>query len=39
MIAHCAFMSQLEPKNFKDINNDFYWICIMQEKLNQFKRN
>jgi hypothetical protein len=24
MIAHCAFVSQLEPKNFKDANNDSY---------------
>jgi Reverse transcriptase (RNA-dependent DNA polymerase) len=39
MIAHCAFVSQLEPKNFKDANNDSYWICAMQEELNQFKRN
>jgi hypothetical protein len=39
MIAHCAFISQLEPKNFKDANNDSYWICAMQEELNQFKRN
>jgi Reverse transcriptase (RNA-dependent DNA polymerase) len=39
MIVHCAFVSQLEPKNFKDANNDSYWICTMQEELNQFKRN
>jgi Reverse transcriptase (RNA-dependent DNA polymerase) len=39
MIVHCAFVSQLEPKNFKDANNDSYWICAMQEELNQFKRN
>jgi hypothetical protein len=32
MITHCAFISQLEPKNFKDANNDSYWICAMQEK-------
>jgi hypothetical protein len=24
MIAHCTFVSQLEPKNFKDANNDSY---------------
>jgi Reverse transcriptase (RNA-dependent DNA polymerase) len=39
MIAHCAFVSQLEPKNFKDDNNDSYWICAIQEELNQFERN
>jgi Reverse transcriptase (RNA-dependent DNA polymerase) len=39
LITHCAFVSQLEPKNFKDINNDSYWICGMQEELNQFEKN
>jgi hypothetical protein len=39
MIAHFAFLSQLEPKFFKDVNNDSYWICAMQEELNQFERN
>jgi hypothetical protein len=34
MIVHCAFVSQLEPQNFKDVNNDSYWICAMQEELN-----
>jgi hypothetical protein len=39
MIAHCVFVSQLEPKFFKDVNNDSYLICVMQEELNQFERN
>jgi hypothetical protein len=39
MIAHCAFVSQLEPKIFKNVDNDSYWICAMQEELNQFERN
>jgi hypothetical protein len=39
MIVHCAFVSQLEPKIFKDANNDSYWICAMQEELNQFEKN
>jgi hypothetical protein len=39
LITHCTFVSQLEPKNFKDVNNDSYWICAMQEELNQFERN
>jgi hypothetical protein len=39
MITHCAFISQLEPKIFKDANNNSYWICAMQEELNKFKRN
>jgi hypothetical protein len=39
MIVHCVFVSQLEPNFFKDANNDSYWICAMQEELNQFERN
>jgi Reverse transcriptase (RNA-dependent DNA polymerase) len=39
MIAHCAFVYQLKPKIFKDVNNDSYWIYAMQEELNQFERN
>ncbi|KAJ3702073.1 hypothetical protein LUZ61_005778 [Rhynchospora tenuis] len=39
MIAHCAFVSQLEPKTFKEANVDPNWIVAMQEELNQFERN
>ena len=39
MIAHCAFVSQLEPKTFKEANNEENWICAMQEELDQFTRN
>jgi hypothetical protein len=39
IIIHCAFVSQLEPKFFNDANNNSYWICAMQEELNQFKTN
>ncbi|KAJ1696523.1 hypothetical protein LUZ63_005035 [Rhynchospora breviuscula] len=39
MIGHCAFVSQLEPKSFKEANVDPNWIVAMQEELNQFKRN
>ncbi|KAF3320263.1 mitochondrial protein [Carex littledalei] len=39
MIAHCAFVSNVEPKNFKDANGDSNWICAMQEELAQFERN
>ncbi|KAJ3686570.1 hypothetical protein LUZ61_015734 [Rhynchospora tenuis] len=38
-IAHCAFVSQLEPKTFKEANVDPNWIVAMQEELNQFERN
>jgi hypothetical protein len=39
IITHCVFVSQLEPKIFNDANNDSYWICAMQEELNQFETN
>ena len=39
MITHCAFVSQIEPKTFKDANDDSHWICVMQEELAQFERN
>ena len=38
-IAHCAFVSQIEPKNFKEANQEPNWISAMQEELMQFKRN
>ena len=34
-----AFFSQIEPKNFKDAENDEFWILAMQEELNQFERS
>jgi len=34
-----AFLSQIEPKNFKDAENDEFWILAMQEELNQFERS
>ena len=36
---HLAFLSQIEPKYFKNVKNDEFWINTMQEELNQFKRN
>ena len=38
-IAHCAFVSQIEPKNFKEANHEPNWISAMQEELVQFERN
>ncbi|KAJ1694595.1 hypothetical protein LUZ63_011293 [Rhynchospora breviuscula] len=32
MIGHCAFVSQLEPKSFKEANVDPNWIVVMQEE-------
>ena len=34
-----AFLSQVEPKTFLDVEHDEYWILAMQEELNQFERN
>ncbi|KAJ1684899.1 hypothetical protein LUZ63_016289 [Rhynchospora breviuscula] len=39
MIGHCTFVSQLEPKSFKEANVDPNWIVAMQEELNQFEKN
>ena len=36
---YATFISQLEPKNFKEAENDESWILAMQEELGQFKRN
>ena len=33
---HCAFISQMEPKTYKDSESDEHWIIAMQEELNQF---
>ena len=34
-----AFVSMIEPKNFKEAIIDDQWIVAMQEELNQFVRN
>ena len=34
-----AFVSQIEPKNFKEAEHDDFWTLAMQEELNQFERN
>ena len=34
-----AFVSQMEPKNFKEAEHDDFWTLAMQEELNQFERN
>ena len=33
------FLSQIEPKSFKEAEKDESWIVIMQEELNQFERS
>jgi hypothetical protein len=37
--ANLAFLSQIEPKNFNEAQNDESWILAMQDELNQFERN
>ena len=39
LIGHLAFLSQIEPKNFKEAEFDEFWILVMQEELVQFERN
>ena len=39
IMNHCAFISQMEPKAFKDAEHDEHWIMAMQEELNQFERS
>ena len=36
---HEAYISQIEPKNFKEVEIDEHWINAMQEELGQFKKN
>ena len=37
--GNLAFVSQIEPKLFLEVENDENWILAMQEELNQFERN
>ncbi|MFO8369133.1 hypothetical protein R6M70_14520, partial [Staphylococcus aureus] len=39
IVNHCAFISKLEPKVFKEAENDEHWVMAMQEELNQFERS
>ena len=34
-----AFVSQIEPKTIKEAIVDKFWTLVMQDELNQFKRN
>ena len=36
---YVAYISQLEPKNFKEVENEESQILAMQEELSQFERN
>ncbi|XP_075082507.1 uncharacterized protein LOC142166857 [Nicotiana tabacum] len=38
-LAFSAFLSQIEPKNIKEMLKDADWITAMQEELHQFERN
>ena len=37
--SHSAFLSQIEPKNFKEAEKDERWMGAMEEELYQFQRN
>ena len=39
IFALYAFLSQIEPKSFKETEKDESWIFVMQEELNQFERS
>ncbi|XP_070045068.1 uncharacterized protein [Nicotiana tomentosiformis] len=39
LCALTIFLSQVEPKNIKEALKDRYWIIVIQEELNQFKRS
>ena len=34
-----TFLSQIEPKSFKEAEKDESWIFAMQEELNQYKKS
>lgn len=36
---HFVFVSQVEPKNEKDVFIDEYWLMAIQDELNWFKIN
>ena len=36
---YIAYISQIEPKSFKETEHDESWINAMQEELGQFERN
>ena len=36
---YASYISQLEPKNFKEAENEESWILAMQEELGQFEKN
>src|ERR1044072_1722501 len=39
LLENACFISKIEPKNIKEALSDEYWISVMHEELNQFKRN
>ncbi|PKA62622.1 hypothetical protein AXF42_Ash012209 [Apostasia shenzhenica] len=38
-VIHSAFIFQIEPKSFEEVEKDEFWILAMQEELEQFSRN
>ena len=39
IFGNLAFLSQIELKNFHEVEFDKNWLLAMQEELNQFKRS
>ena len=39
VISNACFVSTIKPKNVKEALTDECWINVMQEELNEFKRN
>ena len=37
--GNLAFLSQIEPKNFREAEFDEHWLLAMQDELNQFERS
>jgi hypothetical protein len=39
LCQHYSFVSSMEPFKVKDALHDPDWVVVMQEELNNFKRN
>jgi hypothetical protein len=38
-VSNACFISKFEPKNINEALTDEFWINVMQDELDQFKRN
>jgi len=37
--TNLVLISQIKPKNVQEVLNDDEWVKVMQDELNQFKKN